>query len=66
MKVCVTGVAGFLGSYIAERMIELGHSVVGMDNLIGGYLDNVPEDVEFHQIDCSYLNSMVKIMKGVM
>ncbi len=64
MKVCVTGVAGFLGSYIAERMIELGHSVVGMDNLIGGYLDNVPEDVEFHQIDCSYLNSMVKIMKG--
>jgi UDP-glucose 4-epimerase len=63
-KVFITGVAGFLGSHLADRMIEGGHEVVGCDNLIGGYLDNVPEKVEFYQYDCIYLNSMKKLMKG--
>ena len=63
MKIFITGIAGFLGSHIADRMLGLGHEVVGVDTLIGGYLDNVPEDVDFHQIDCCYLNSMVKLMK---
>jgi len=63
-KVFITGVAGFLGSHLADRMIERGHEVVGCDNLIGGYLDNVPSQVEFYQYDCIYLNSMNKIMKG--
>jgi len=63
-KVFITGVAGFLGSHLADRMFEKGHEVVGCDNLIGGYLDNVPAKVEFYQYDCVYLNSMNKIMKG--
>ena len=50
MKIFVSGVAGFLGSHLAESFIADGHEVVGCDNLIGGYLDNVPEEVEFHQI----------------
>ncbi len=61
----ITGVAGFLGSHLADRMLSRGHRVIGCDNLIGGYLDNIPEDVEFFQYDCQYLNSMIKIMKGV-
>lgn len=65
LKVFITGVAGFLGSHLADEMIKEGHEVVGCDNLIGGYLDNVPEDVEFYQVDCSYLNTMNKLMKGV-
>ncbi len=64
MRIFISGIAGFLGSHLADRMLELGHEVVGVDTLIGGYLDNVPEGAEFHQIDCSYLNSMVKHMKG--
>jgi UDP-glucose 4-epimerase len=64
MRIFITGIAGFLGSHIADLMIKKGHEVVGCDNLIGGYLDNVPVDAEFHQVDCGYLNTMVKITKG--
>ncbi|NNK81871.1 MAG: NAD-dependent epimerase/dehydratase family protein [Flavobacteriaceae bacterium] len=32
MKILVTGVAGFIGSHTAERLSELGHNVVGVDN----------------------------------
>jgi UDP-glucose 4-epimerase len=64
-KVFITGVAGFLGSHIADRCLELGYEVVGCDDLIGGYVDNVPDGVEFYQYDCQYLNSMKKIMKDV-
>lgn len=65
MRVFITGVAGFLGSHVADAMIKEGHEVVGCDNLIGGYLDNVPDEVEFYQVDCRYLNTMNKIMRGV-
>jgi UDP-glucose 4-epimerase len=65
MKVFITGVAGFLGSYLADRMLELGWEVSGNDNLIGGYLDNVPDRVDFHQVDCKYLNTMTRLLKGV-
>jgi UDP-glucose 4-epimerase len=32
---------------------------------LGGYIENVPEDVDFHQVDCGYLNTMNKLLKGV-
>ncbi len=64
-KIFITGVAGFLGSHLADRCLELGYDVAGCDNLIGGYLDNVPEEVEFYQYDCQFLNSMKKLMRGV-
>lgn len=51
-KIFITGVAGFLGSHLADAMIADGHRVVGIDNMIGGDLDNVPTKVEFHQVDC--------------
>ena len=52
MKIFITGIAGFLGSHLANRMIALGHTVAGNDTLIGGYIDNVPKQAEFYQIDC--------------
>ena len=64
MKVFITGVAGFLGSHLANRLLEEGHEVVGCDNLLGGYIDNVHECVEFYPYDCNYHNSMVKITKN--
>lgn len=63
MRIFISGVAGFLGSHLAEAFLAGGHDVVGCDNLIGGYLDNVPPEVDFHQYDCNYYNSMVKITK---
>jgi len=64
MRIFITGIAGFLGSHLADRMLALGHEVIGVDNLIGGYLDNVPSDAEFHQVDCGYLNTMVKLSRN--
>lgn len=51
MKILVTGIAGFLGSHVAERLIQQGHTVSGIDSLIGGYRDNVPKEAEFFQMD---------------
>jgi len=65
MRIFISGVAGFLGSHLADTFISQGHEVVGCDNLLGGYLDNVPQKVEFYQYDCTYHNSMVKILKDV-
>lgn len=65
MKILVTGVAGFLGSHIADRMLKLGHYVIGNDNLIGGNLDNVNQNVEFYEIDCCDYDKILEITKGV-
>jgi UDP-glucose 4-epimerase len=64
MKIFITGVAGFLGSHLADRMIKLGHTVVGNDNLLGGYVDNLNPQIEFYQIDCCDRDAMTKIMQG--
>ncbi len=41
MKAVVTGVSGFIGSHIAEQLLLDGHSVIGIDNMSGGVLENV-------------------------
>ncbi len=51
-RVFVTGVAGFLGSHVAEHFRDTGWEVVGIDNLLGGAKENVPTDVEFLVADC--------------
>ena len=40
MRIFITGMAGFLGSHLADEFLSLGHEVIGVDNLIGGDLDN--------------------------
>jgi UDP-glucose 4-epimerase len=47
----VTGVAGFLGSHVAEELFRRGHTVVGLDDLSGGHTRNVLSGVEFLQGD---------------
>jgi UDP-glucose 4-epimerase len=64
MKIFITGIAGFLGSHLADLMIANGHTVSGNDNMIGGYEDNVPQDADFHQIDCRDLEKLTKAMEG--
>jgi dTDP-glucose 4,6-dehydratase len=41
VRILVTGVAGFLGSNLADRLIAEGHEVVGLDNFITGSPDNI-------------------------
>lgn len=49
--VVVTGVAGFIGSNLADRLLKEGFRVIGIDNLAYGPREQVPDGVEFHQID---------------
>jgi len=41
MRILVTGGAGFIGSHLCERLLESGHTVVALDNLITGSTDNI-------------------------
>jgi len=47
MKILVTGVAGFLGSALAQRLLEDGHEVQGLDDLSTGKEEAIPKRVEF-------------------
>lgn len=65
MKIFITGIAGFLGSHLADAMLAEGHEVLGCDNLIGGYRDNVPEGAKFFEYDCNDFEKMKELLKGV-
>jgi UDP-glucose 4-epimerase len=43
----VTGGAGFIGSHVADELLKLGHTVVVLDDLSGGSVDNVPTGATF-------------------
>jgi UDP-glucose 4-epimerase len=64
VKVFITGVAGFLGSHLADAFIARGHDVSGIDNLIGGYEDNVPIGCQFSRLDCNDTKAMREAMEG--
>ena len=53
MNILITGVAGLLGSSIARSL--LNHNVVGVDNLVGGYIDNIPSEIKWVNKNCNEL-----------
>jgi UDP-glucuronate decarboxylase len=46
MKIILTGAAGFLGSHISDKLIDAGHSVIGLDDLSTGSLQNLEHLLE--------------------
>jgi UDP-glucose 4-epimerase len=48
-KALVTGGAGFIGSHVAENLVQRGSEVVVLDDLSGGFTDNVPAGARFVQ-----------------
>lgn len=63
--VFVTGVAGFLGSHLADAFLEKDMRVVGNDTLQTGDRDNVPDGVQFHPVDCLHLSEMDDLLADV-
>jgi UDP-glucose 4-epimerase len=57
----ITGAAGFIGAAVARKLVEQGHRVVTIDNLSTGYIENVPEGVEFYEADCQDQSIYFKI-----
>jgi nucleoside-diphosphate-sugar epimerase len=50
-RVVITGVAGFIGSNLAYGLLSQGYQVIGIDDLSSGLQEQVPEGVEFEQLD---------------
>jgi UDP-glucose 4-epimerase len=59
----VTGGAGFIGSHVAEQLRDQGHRVVVLDDLSGGFKENVPDEVEFVEgsiLDADLVDAMFR------
>jgi UDP-glucose 4-epimerase len=57
----ITGIAGFIGSSLAHTLVEHGHSVRGVDNLITGNIENlvdIRDKIDFRQADLLDLDAM--------
>src|SRR3989344_5269216 len=51
MKIFVTGGAGFIGSHIADKLIENGHDVAVLDNLRSGKREFINSKATFFEVD---------------
>jgi UDP-glucose 4-epimerase len=70
MKTIVTGGAGFIGSHVAETLLADGHSVLVLDNLATGKLENISHlrsnrNFHFHRVDIRKADSIGAFFRGV-
>ena len=61
----VTGVAGFIGSHLAGKLLELGQNVVGLDNFATGKWENLPRGVRFIEGDIRSLDTCRRACQDV-
>lgn len=64
-KVLVTGCAGFIGSHMADYLIDNGHQVYGIDNLSTGNRNNINKKVIFHKLDLVNAPKIEKTIKEI-
>src|SRR3990167_2039438 len=64
-KVLVTGVAGLIGSHMAEFLVSKGYDVYGIDNLEGGYAENIPREVTFYAADLGDTKHLGRLFKKI-
>lgn len=61
MKILLTGGAGFIGSVIARKLIDQGHTLTIIDNLSSGINTNIPNEAEFIHGDIASLTTIKKL-----
>ncbi len=69
-RVVITGVAGFIGSNLADKLLELGAEVIGIDNLLTGRKENLAlasknSNFKFFQGDIRDLDFLLEIIKDI-
>ena len=67
-KYLITGIAGFIGSHLAHRLLSEGHTVHGLDNFATGLRGNVAElagKVEFHEVDLRDAEATARACAGI-
>lgn len=64
-RLLITGIAGFIGSKIANKAIENGYHVVGVDDLSMGNEDNIPPNVDFYAFDLSKKELLEQLPKNI-
>jgi UDP-glucose 4-epimerase len=60
-KIMITGGAGFIGSHIADTLVQKGKRVLIVDNLSTGYKSNINPKAKFYQTDISDIGNLRKI-----
>ena len=65
----MTGAAGFIGSHVAQQMMERGVGaetveVVGLDDLSGGYVANLPCGILFVKDDLSHTDRLTAVFEA--
>jgi len=68
-RIIVTGAAGFIGSNLTDRLLELGAEVIGIDNLFNGRMENLGvalknKNFQFHKGDVRDLNFLLDVFEG--
>jgi len=64
MKILVTGGAGFIGSHVVDRYIELGHQVAVVDNLFTGRRENLNPAARFHEVDITDADALEAVFQA--
>jgi UDP-glucose 4-epimerase len=63
MKILITGGAGMIGSVLSRYFIDKKYSVVSLDNLSGGFKENIPDNVKFYLNDICDSSAINKIFE---
>jgi UDP-glucose 4-epimerase len=63
MRILVTGAAGYIGSVVTEQLVEQGHQVFALDNLVNGHRAAVHPSATFAQVDLLDADGLVTLLR---